>query len=136
MIVNVGFLSALEQKEAPSERKMFFTSHVRPQGVVTDFFGSKPMIAPPTSCFTFPPGRIALSGSSLGGADTFPPMASIRSANVRCMCFTCRSSCSDHFQWNRRTDNPHLSFTVGSRSQKEFSLGIISPRPENPTQEP
>ena len=53
-------------------------------------------------------------------------------AKVASMCAACLVSCSDHFQWKRRTGMPHLSFTVGSSSQKQFSFGIISPRPAKP----
>ena len=46
------------------------------------------------------------------------------------------SSWSLHFQWKRSTGMPHLSFTSGSISQYDSSFGIISPRPESPTDVP
>jgi hypothetical protein len=49
MIVSVGFLSALEAKGAPSVKNRFFTSQVWFHWLQTDFFGSSPMMAPPTS---------------------------------------------------------------------------------------
>src|SRR5256886_944496 len=59
MIVRVGFLSALDANTAPSVTKRFGTSQVWHHRLVTEVFGSDPMIAPPTSWMIEPPGAMA-----------------------------------------------------------------------------
>src|ERR1700678_3639105 len=129
MIVSVGFLSAFEANTPPSATKRFRTSHACDQEFVTEFEGADPMMVPPTSWMMEPPGSIAFLPSGLGASLLVHPIARIQSANVLCMWATWRISCSDHFQLNRRTGIPHLSTTLGSISQYESSLGIISPLP-------
>ena len=61
MMVSVGFLSALEHSVAPSVMNRFFMSQLWPKLLVTDFVGSLPIIAPPTSWMMMPPCLMALS---------------------------------------------------------------------------
>src|SRR5256885_14803405 len=67
MIVRVGFLSALDANTAPSVTKRFGTSQVWHHRLVTEVFGSDPMIAPPTSWMIEPPGAMALAPSLCTG---------------------------------------------------------------------
>ena len=91
----------------------------------------------PNSWMIAPPLAMPYPCSFVGiGLQTSPPISATSARNVSCMCFTCLYSWSRHSQWKRSTGMPQRSFTVGSSSQKDFSLGIISPRPENPTVAP
>ena len=51
------------------------------------------------------------------GVNGVPPIASMTSRNVSCMCLTCRYSSSLHFTRNRSTGMPYRSTTFGSISQ-------------------
>jgi hypothetical protein len=72
----------------------------------------------PTSWMISPPRLIPYPWSAAGmGPRAWPPMASMISPKVSCMCFACFSSKSDHFQWKRSTGMPKRSTVAGSSSQ-------------------
>src|SRR5690606_21365459 len=133
MMVQVGFLSAWETNGPPSETKRFFTSWAWHHSLTTEREGSFPIRVVPISWMMRPPVAIPYPFSRVGiGEKTSPPISSMSARKVSCMCFTWRYSWSLHSQWNRSAGMPQRSFTSGSISQKLRSLGIISPRPENP----
>ena len=122
MIVRVGFLSALEQNGAAvGEEEILHVpglaplvqspilrvgAHDRAADFVDDVAAGLDRLA-----------RRRLQASPR----TLPPIASMISANVFCMCAAWRVSWSDHFQWKRSTGMPHLSFTVGI----ELAVGVF-----------
>src|SRR4051794_18247478 len=107
MIVSVGFLSAFDANGEPSVRNRFFTSHVWFHLLVTLFFGSSPMIAPPTSWMILPGFSKLWPGLAFLGARTVPPIASIKSAKVFSACLAWLISWLLHFQWNRSAGMPN-----------------------------